>query len=82
MYLFYALKKISSFLVCNINLNIKSCKNEKPTKSDSKNHGIIRINMITNESLEDLDVVRTHETKNLEEINFKTVMLKRIKKQN
>ena len=35
--------------------------------------------MITSESLEDLDVVRTHEMKNLEEINFEIVMLERIK---
>ena len=35
--------------------------------------------MITNESLEDFDVIRTHEMKTLEEINFKIVMLERIK---
>ena len=36
--------------------------------------------MITKESLEDLDVIRTHEMKTLEEINFKIVMLEGIKK--
>ena len=35
--------------------------------------------MITSESLEDFDVIRTHEMKTLEEINFKIVMLERIK---
>ena len=38
------------------------------------------MNVITNESLEVLDVVKTYEMKNLEEINFKTVVLERIKK--
>ena len=37
------------------------------------------INMITNESLEDLDVVGTYEMKNLKEINFEIVMLERTK---
>ena len=52
-------------------------KKEKSAKSDLKKHEIDRINMITNESLEDLDVVRIHEMKNLEEINFnfKLVMI-------
>lgn len=40
---------------------------------------INRINMITNESLEDLDVVGTYEMKNLKEINFEIVMLERTK---
>lgn len=35
--------------------------------------------MITNESLEDLDVVGTYELKNLKEINFEIVMLERTK---
>lgn len=35
--------------------------------------------MITNESLEDLDVVDTYEMKNLKEINFEIVMLERTK---
>ena len=35
--------------------------------------------MTTNELLEDLDVVKTHEMKHLEEINFEIVMLERIK---
>ena len=35
--------------------------------------------MITNESLEDLDVVGTYEMKNLKEINFDIVMLERTK---
>lgn len=35
--------------------------------------------MITNESLEDLDVVGTYEMKNLKEINFEIVMLERTK---
>ena len=38
------------------------------------------MNVITNESLEALDVVKTYEMKNLEERNFKTVVLERIKK--
>ena len=38
------------------------------------------MNVITNESLEVLDVVKTYEMKNLEETNFKTVLLERIKK--
>lgn len=42
-------------------------------------HKINRINMITNESLEDLDVVGTYEMKNLKEINFEIVMLERTK---
>ena len=37
---------------------------EKSAKSDLVKCEINRINMITNESLEDLDVVRTHEMKN------------------
>ena len=40
---------------------------------------INRINMITNESLGELDVVSTHEMKNLKEINFEIVMLERTK---
>ena len=35
--------------------------------------------MTTSELLEDLDVVKTHEMKHLEEINFEIVMLERIK---
>ena len=35
--------------------------------------------MITNESLEDFDVVGTYEMKNLKEINFEIVMLERTK---
>ena len=35
--------------------------------------------MITNESMEDLDVVGTYEMKNLKEINFEIVMLERTK---
>ena len=42
-------------------------------------HKINRINMIKNESLEDLDVVGTYEMKNLKEINFEIVMLERTK---
>ena len=42
-------------------------------------HKINRINMITNESLEDLDVVGTYDMKNLKEINFEIVMLERTK---
>ena len=38
------------------------------------------MNVITNESLKVLNVVKTYEMKNLEEINFKTVVLERIKK--
>ena len=35
--------------------------------------------MTTNELLEDLDFVKTHEMKHLEEIHFEIVMLERIK---
>ena len=38
------------------------------------------MNVITNESLKVLNVVKTYEMKNLEEIDFKTVVLERIKK--
>ena len=53
--------------------NAKSCKNSK--SEISTKYEINRIYIITNESLKGLHVVRTHEMKNLEEINFKIVML-------
>ena len=59
--------------------SLRNSQKEKPTKSDLIKYETNRINMITNESLEDLDVIRTHEMKTLEEINFKIVMLERIK---
>ena len=60
--------------------SLRKIQKEKPTKSDLIKYETNRINMITNESLEDLDVIRTHEMKTLEEINFKLVMLEGIKK--
>ena len=52
---------------------------QKSEKSDLIKYEINRTNVITNESLEDLDAVRTHEMKNLEDINLKIVMLERTK---
>ena len=60
--------------------SLRKIQKEKPTKSDLIKYETNRINMITNESLEDLDVIRTHEMKTLEEINFKIVILEGIKK--
>ena len=52
---------------------------EKSAKSNLIKYEINRINMISNKSLEQLDVVRTSEMKNLEEINFKIVIIERKK---
>ena len=52
---------------------------QKSEKSDLIKYEINRTDVITNESLEDLDAVRTHEMKNLEDINLKIVMLERTK---
>ena len=52
---------------------------QKSEKSDLIKYEINKTNVITNESLEDLDAVRIHEMKNLEEINLKIVMLERTK---
>ena len=52
---------------------------QKSEKSDLIKYEINRTNVITNESLEDLDAGRTHEMKNLEDINLKIVMLERTK---
>ena len=52
---------------------------QKSEKSDLIKYEINRTDVITNESLEDLDTVRTHEMKNLEDINLKIVMLERTK---
>ena len=52
---------------------------QKSEKLDLIKYEINKTNVITNESLEDLDAVRIHEMKNLEEINLKIVMLERTK---
>ena len=52
---------------------------QKSEKSDLIKYEINKTNVITNESLEDLDAVRIYEMKNLEEINLKIVMLERTK---
>ena len=52
---------------------------QKSEKSDLIKYEINKTNVITNESLEDLDAVRIHEMKNLEEINLKIVILERTK---
>ena len=52
---------------------------QKSEKSDLIKYEINRTDVITNESLEDLDTVRTHEMENLEDINLKIVMLERTK---
>ena len=52
---------------------------QKSEESDLIKYEINRTNVITNESLEDLDAGRTHEMKNLEDINLKIVMLERTK---
>ena len=52
---------------------------QKSEKSDLIKYEINKTNVITNESLEDLDAVRIHEMKNLQEINLKIVMLERTK---
>ena len=59
--------------------SLTKVQKEKLAKSVLIMHKINRINMITNESLEDLDVVGTYEMKNLKEINFEIVMLERTK---
>ena len=52
---------------------------QKSEKLDLIKYEINKTNVITNESLEDLDAVRIHEMKNLEEINLKIVILERTK---
>ena len=52
---------------------------QKSEKLDLIKYEINKTNVITNESLEDLDAVRIHEMKNLQEINLKIVMLERTK---
>ena len=52
---------------------------QKSEKLDLIKYEINKTNVITNESLEDLDAVRIHEMKNLQEINLKIVMLERSK---
>ena len=52
---------------------------QKSEKLDLIKYEINKTNVITNESLEDLDAVRIYEMKNLEEINLKIVMLERTK---
>ena len=52
---------------------------QKSEKLDLIKYEISKTNVITNESLEDLDAVRIHEMKNLEEINLKIVILERTK---
>ena len=59
--------------------SLTKVQKEKLAKSVLIMDKINGINMITNESLEDLDVVGTYEMKNLKEINFEIVMLERTK---
>ena len=59
--------------------SLTKVQKEKLAKSVLIMYKINRINMITNESLGELDVVSTHEMKNLKEINFEIVMLERTK---
>ena len=68
MYPFSKISKIIFFCLPHI-------KQKKSAKSNVIKYEINRINMKTNESLEELYVVRKQEMKNLEEINFKIVML-------